>query len=241
MLKDEERERYGRQLLVPGWNQEKLAMARVLVVGLGGLGSAAALYLAAAGVGTIRVCDGEKVARSDLNRQVLYSEASLGKSKAEEAARAIAELNPHILVEKRTVFLDPRNITALIEGCDLVVDGLDSLRSRFILNEFTVKQRIPYVYGAVQGWQGYAAVFQATRTACLACLMRPDLSVRKSVPVPGVTPGIIGLIQAGEALKMLMGLRPPLLGRLLIYDGRDLSFETVGLEKNPDCPVCSSP
>ena len=241
MLKDEEKKRYGRQLLVSGWDQEKLAGAKVLVAGLGGLGSASALYLAAAGVGTIRVCDGERVERSDLNRQVLYSGSSLGKLKVEEAFRRLGALNSGILIEKRPVFMDSSNVAELIAGCGVVIDGLDNLPSRFLLNEEAFKQRIPFVYGAVQGWQGYAGVFQPPRTACLACLMRPDLASRESVSVPGVTPGTIGLIQAGEALKLLMGITPSLLGRLLIYDGQELSFETIRLERNPDCPVCSAP
>lgn len=215
-------------------------MAKVLIAGLGGLGSASALYLAAAGVGTIRVCDAERVERSDLNRQVLYSESSLGQLKVEEASRRIGALNPRVSIEKRAVFMDSSNVAELIAGCGIVIDGLDNLRSRFILNEGAFKQRIPFVYGAVQGWLGYAGVFHPPQTACMACLMRADLADREGVSVPGVTPGTIGLIQAGEAIKRLMGIPPALLGRLLIYDGRDLTFETIRVERNPDCPVCSA-
>lgn len=240
MLNNKEKERYRRQLLVPGWNQEKLAEARVLIAGLGGLGSASALYLAAAGVDTIRICDGDRIERSDLNRQVLYSESSLGQLKVEEASRRIGALNPWVSIEKQPVFIDSSNVAELIAGCGIVIDGLDNLRSRFILNEEAFKQRIPFVYGAVQGWLGYAGVFHPPETACLACLMRPDLADRDSVSVPGVTPGTIALIQAGEAIKRLMGIPPSLLGRLLIWDGRDLAFETIRVERNPDCPVCSA-
>jgi molybdopterin/thiamine biosynthesis adenylyltransferase len=241
MVKADEIERYSRQLLIPGWSQERLAAATVLIVGLGGLGSASALYLSAAGVGKLRICDGDKVERSDLNRQVLYAESSLGRPKVEEASRRIAGLNPRVSVEKRDAFLDKRNAAEMIAGCQVIVDGLDNLESRFILNEEAFKQRVPFVYGAVQGWQGYVGFFQPPRTACLACLMRPDFHSRDRVAVLGVTPGMIGLIQAGEVIKWLMGMPPSLLGRLLIHDGTDLSFETIQLDKNPDCPVCSKP
>jgi adenylyltransferase/sulfurtransferase len=239
MLREEEKERYGRQLLIPGWDQEKLAAAKVLIVGLGGLGSASALYLAAAGVGKLRICDGDRVERSDLNRQILYSESSLGSPKVEEASRRIAGLNPLVSVEKRGVFMNSGNVAGIIAGCQVIIDGLDNLASRFVLNEEAFRQRIPFVYGAVQGWQGYVGLFHPPRTACLACLMRPDLAGRQRVPVSGATPGTIGLIQANEAIKLLLGMSSSLLGRLLIYDGRELSFETIGLEKNPACPVCA--
>jgi molybdopterin/thiamine biosynthesis adenylyltransferase len=241
MLSDKEKERYVRQLLIPGWDQEKLAGATVLIVGLGGLGSASALYLAAAGVGRLRICDGDKVERSDLNRQVLYAESSLGSAKVDEAARRITGLNPTISVETRNVPLGSENAPDLVAGCQVIVDGLDNLRSRFLLNEEAFRQRIPFVYGAVQGWQGYVGLFHPPRTACLACLMNPDLPIRERVQVPGVTPGTIGLIQANEVIKLLLGMPPSLLGRLLIYDGTDLSFETIRLEKNSVCPVCSKP
>jgi molybdopterin/thiamine biosynthesis adenylyltransferase len=239
VLSEAEKERYARQLLIPGWDQEKLAGATVLIVGLGGLGSASALYLAAAGVGRIRICDGDKVERPDLNRQVLYSERSLGLAKVEEAARRLTELNPGVTVETRGVPLDARNAPELVKGCQLIVDGLDNIKSRFLLSAEAFKQRIPLVYGAVQGWQGYAGLFDPPRTACLACLMGSDILNRNLIQVPGVTPGAIGLIQANEAIKLLLGMTPSLFGRLLIYDGRELSFEIISLDRNPACPVCS--
>jgi adenylyltransferase/sulfurtransferase len=239
MLSDKEKERYSRQLLIPGWNQEKLSQATVLVVGLGGLGSASALYLAAAGIGRLHICDGDRVERSDLNRQVLYSESSLGLFKVEEAGRRIAALNPAVTVVQHNAQLDSRNAAEIIVGCQVIVDGLDSLESRFILNQESVRREIPYVYGAVHGWQGYVGFFHPPQTACLACLMRPDAFKPDRVPVWGVTPGAIGLIQAGEVVKWALGLTPSLLGRLLIYDGSSLSFELITVEKDPACPVCS--
>jgi molybdopterin-synthase adenylyltransferase len=239
MLSDEEKERYSRQILIPGWDQERLKQATVLIVGLGGLGSASALYLAAAGVGRLRICDGDTVERSDLNRQTLYSESSLGLFKVEEAGQRIAALNPLVVVEKIKVVLDSQNAGKLTEGCQVIVDGLDNLESRFILNQESFRQRIPFVFGAVHGWLGYAGFFHPPETSCLACLLRPDLYRPDRVPVFGVTPGTIGLFQAGEVIKWILGLHTPLLGRLLIYDGTDLSFEIISLGKNPACPVCS--
>jgi molybdopterin/thiamine biosynthesis adenylyltransferase len=239
MLSEEEKERYSRQVLIPGWNQEKLKQASVLVVGLGGLGSASAIYLAASGVGRLQICDGDKVELSDLNRQVLYSESSLGLPKVEEASRRIAELNPSVDVIGHNAYLDSQNAAEIIAGCQIIVDGLDSLDPRFILNQESVRRGIPYVYGAVHGWQGYAGFFQPPHTACLACLMRPDVFRPERVPVWGVTPGAIGLIQAGEVVKWALGLTPSLLSRLMIYDGSSLSFEIISVEKDPACPVCS--
>jgi len=239
MLSKEEKERYSRQVLVSGWNQEKLKQASVIVVGLGGLGSASALYLAAAGIGRLHICDGDRVERSDLNRQVLYSESSLGLPKVEEASRRIAGLNPSVDVIGRNAYVDSQNAPEIIAGCQIIVDGLDSLDPRFILNQESVRRGIPYVYGAVHGWQGYAGFFHPPQTACLACLMRPDVFRPDRVPVWGVTPGAIGLIQAGEVVKWALGLTPSLLGRLLIYDGSSLSFEIISMEKDPACPVCS--
>ncbi len=211
----------------------------MLIVGLGGLGSASALYLAAAGIGRLRICDGDRVGRSDLNRQTLYSESSIGLFKVEEAGRRIAALNPSVAVEKFKVFVDSQNAGKLAEGCQVIVDGLDNLESRFILNKESFRQKIPFVYGAVHGWLGYVGLFHAPQTACLACLMHPDLVSHDRVPVAGITPGTIGLIQANEVIKWILGMTSPLLGRLLIYDGKDLSFEIISVGKNPACPVCS--
>jgi molybdopterin/thiamine biosynthesis adenylyltransferase len=240
MLSNEEKERYSRQIIIPSWDQERLKQATVLIVGLGGLGSASAFYLAAAGVGRLRICDGDKVERSDLNRQILYSEASLGRYKVEEAGQRLIALNPSIAVDKFNVFLDSQNADKLTEGCQVIVDGLDSLESRHILNQESFRKRIPFVYGAAQGWLGYVGLFHPPQTACLACLMRPGLIGPDRVPVAGVTPGTIGLIQASEVVKWILGLTPSLLGRILIYDGRDLSFEIISVGKNPACPVCSN-
>ena len=157
----------------------------------------------------------------------------------EEAARRIAALNPSVGLEKFNVLLDSQNAGELVGHCQVIVDGLDNLESRFILNRESLRQKIPFIYGAVHGWLGYVGLFHPPQTACLACLMRADLLSPGPVPVPGITPGAIGLIQASEAIRWILGLSAPLLGRLLIYDGRDLSFEIISVGKNPACPVCS--
>lgn len=238
-LSDSEKERYTRQLTVSGWNQEKLKSARVLIVGLGGLGSASSLYLTAAGVGRLRLCDGDLVEHSDLNRQILYSEGSVGKLKVEEAKERLMSLNPCIEIEIISKFINSQNADEFTGGCDLIVDGLDNNESRFILNEKSVRMRIPYVYGAVQGWEGFVGLFHPPRTACLACFLAQDIKKPDVIPVPGILPGAIGLLQATEALKFIMGIEKSLEGRLLIYDSRNLTFDIIETEKNKKCPCCA--
>ncbi|OGD09929.1 MAG: hypothetical protein A2Y86_00415 [Candidatus Aminicenantes bacterium RBG_13_62_12] len=238
----DERRRYLRQLTLSGWDQERLDKSCVLVAGVGGLGSASSLYLAAAGVGRLRLCDADRVEISDLNRQVLFSMSSLGKPKVEEAARRLAGLNPETSVEIFEERLTGENIDRLAAECDIIVDGMDNMEGRFVLNGYSVRKGIPYVYGAVHGWEGMAALIHPPETGCLSCLI-PSIPPRPESPVPvaGFVPGAIGLIQAAEALKQLMNLGGALAGRLLIYDGRSMSFDLVAWGRNPGCPVCGSP
>lgn len=239
-LSDSEKERYLRHLSVQGWDQEKLKCARVLVQGVGGLGSASALYLTVAGVGRLRLCDGDRVGRSDLNRQILYCEESIGNLKVEEAKKRLVSINPDIEVETVVEFIDRKSVGEVTKDCDLIVDGLDNIESRFILNEQCVKMQIPYMYGAVKEWKGFVGLFHPPHTACLACVMPGDHGKTDAPPVAGVTPGTIALLQATETLKFIMGAEPTLLGRMLVYDGRDFSFDIVGIEKDKSCPHCST-
>jgi molybdopterin/thiamine biosynthesis adenylyltransferase len=238
-LSDFEKERYFKQLSVRDWDQERLRSARALIVGMGGLGSASALYLTAAGIGQIRLCDGEKVKRSNLNRQILYTEESIGKVKVEEAKKRLVSLNPDVEIEALPEPVGGQNAERLTKNCDIIIDGLDNIGSRFLLNEQSVKMQIPYVYGAVQGWQGYVGLFHPPQTACLACVMPLDIHTPDTVPIPGVLPGTIGILQATEALKFIMGVERTLAGSLLIYDSQNLTFDIVQTEKNPDCASCS--
>jgi molybdopterin/thiamine biosynthesis adenylyltransferase len=239
-LSEREQERYRRQLGVRFWDQELLKSASVLVGGVGGLGGTSSLYLALAGVGRIRIVDRDLVDPSNLNRQVLYSEDSVGRLKVEEAGRRLREANPYIQVETFAEVIDSSTIGRLAEGCSLIVDGLDNIGPRRVLNEYSVKSRVPYLYGAVRGWEGLLGLFDPPGTACLECLLSGKKETNSEVPVFGCLAGTIGLLQATEALKYLMGLEQSLLGRLLVYDGRDLSFDVVEVAKNPSCPVCSS-
>lgn len=238
-LSDLEKERYFKQLSVRDWNQERLKSAKVLIVGIGGLGSASALYLTAAGVGKVRLCDGGKVKRSNLNRQILYIEESIGKIKVEEAKKRLVSLNPDVEIETVPESIGGQNADELTKGFDIIIDGLDNIESRFLLNEQSVKKQIPYVYGAVQGWQGYVGLFHPPRTACLACVLPQDAQTPDTIPIPGVLPGIIGILQATEALKFMMGVEKTLAGSLLIYDSQNLTIDIVETEKNPNCPYCS--
>ena len=238
-LSDLEKERYFKQLSVRDWNQERLKSAKVLIVGIGGLGSASALYLTAAGVGKVRLCDGGKVKRSNLNRQILYIEESIGKIKVEEAKKRLVSLNPDVEIETVPESIGGQNADELTKGFDIIIDGLDNIESRFLLNEQSVKKQIPYMYGAVQGWQGYVGLFNPPRTACLACVLPQDAQTPDTIPIPGVLPGIIGILQATEALKFMMGVEKTLAGSLLIYDSQNLTIDIVETEKNPNCPYCS--
>ncbi len=238
-LSESEKKRYSRQSNVRNWNQEKLKSARILIVGVGGLGSASALYLTAAGIGKLRLCDGDRVQDTDLNRQILYSQASVGKLKVEEAKKRLVVFNPNVEFETIPKFLDSQNADELTRGCDLIVDGLDNNESRFILNKQSVKEKKPYVYGAVQGWEGFVGLFHPPYTACIACFLPQHAHKAEKIPVPGVLPGTIGIFQATEVLKFLMGVEGTLLGRLLVYDSQNLTYEIVDVEKNQNCPHCA--
>lgn len=233
-----ERDRYVRQLIVADWDQEKLKSASVLIAGVGGLGSIIALYLAAAGVGRIHLVDGDRVERSDLNRQVLYAENSLGQLKVEAAKRRLTTLNSEIAIDVSAENITLENIHRLARGCDLLVDGLDNMDARAILNRESVRRQIPYVYGAVRGWEGVVGLFHPPHTACFGCFSRETVSPSGVIPIAGVVPGIIGLLEATEVLKFLMGVETALLGRILVYDSRALTFDIVHVDRNPQCEFC---
>ncbi len=237
---DAEQGRYRRQIALQDWDQVKLEKSCVLVAGVGGLGSVSSLYLAAAGIGRLRLCDPDRVGLSDLNRQVLYSMSALGKPKVEEAARRLSALNPETAVEIFDEPIGPENIDRLAAECDLIVDGLDNLETRFVLNSYAVKRGVPYCFGAVRGWEGMATLIRPPETGCLSCLLRRVAPVEtQDIPVAGIVPGVIGLIQATEALKSLMGIPGRLEGRILIYDARIPTFDVLDWSKNETCPVCS--
>jgi len=240
-LTGSELERYDRQLRITGFGtkaQLRLKGSTALVVGAGGLGSAACLYLAAGGVGRLKIVDFEKVELSNLNRQVLYTTRDIGKPKVEAASRRLLELNPEIAVEPIQEEVSEENLPGLLEGVDVVLDCLDNFRSRFLLNRACIKRFKPLIHGAVYGMEGRLMTIIPGDGPCLRCLIPSNPKEREMVPVLGSLPGIVGALEALEAIKLLTGLGELAVGRLLIIDGRDLSFYSIEVKRNPECPIC---
>lgn len=237
-LSKSEIERYRRQLLIENWDQEKLKKARVLIVGVGGLGGVSATYLAAAGVGHLRICDSDKVELSNLNRQILFTSSDIDKPKAKLAAKRLSALNPDVIIETISDKLAAGNAHELASGCDLIIDGLDNHADRLILNRASFDLGIPYIYAAVNEWQGQLSFFAPPKTACLACLLPEVRPSPRLTPVFGALPGTIGSLQATLALRYLMTGEAPLFNILLIFHGDTMNFETVTFEKRLGCMVC---
>lgn len=244
-------ERYSRHLRLPEVGMEgqrRLEDSRVLLAGAGGLGSPAAFYLAAAGVGRLRLVDDDVVDRSNLQRQILHTEQALGTPKVESARERLQALNPRVRVEAVRERIDSGNVEALLDGVDVVIDGSDNFPLRYLLNDACVKLGKPLVYGAVQRFSGQVGVFDAGRhrggCPCYRCLF-PEPPPPEFAPncadagVFGVLPGIVGLLQATEAIKLLLGLGEPLAGRLLQFDALAMRFRETRLAPDPDCPVCA--
>lgn len=244
-------ERYSRHLRLPQVGvegQKRLEAARVLLVGAGGLGSPAAYYLAAAGVGHLRIADDDVVDRSNLQRQILHTEAGIGSPKVDSAAVALSALNPRAQIEAVRERVTSDNVERLLDGVDVVVDGADNFAARYLLNDACVKLGKPLVYGAVHRFEGQASVFDAGRhrgaAPCYRCLF-PEPPSAEDAPncadagVLGVLPGVIGLLQATEALKLILGIGAPLTGRLLQFDALAMRFRELRLSPDPDCPVCA--
>lgn len=239
---DEEIERYARHLVlreVGGPGQQRLKAASVLIVGAGGLGAPASLYLAAAGVGTIILADPDEVDRSNLQRQVIYEEGDLGRPKVEAAADRLHALNPHVFVAGFKGAFDETSADELVEGVDLVLDGTDDFATRFCVNAACVKHGKPLVSGAIGRWTGQVGVFG--RRPCYRCLVPeipPDAETCVAVGVIGALAGVIGSMMALEAVKTITGAGEPLTGRLLIYDALAAETRTVKVAGDPACPVC---
>jgi sulfur-carrier protein adenylyltransferase/sulfurtransferase len=244
-------ERYSRHLRLPEVGlegQRRLEAARVLLLGAGGLGSPAAFYLAAAGVGSLRLVDDDLVDRSNLQRQVLHTEARIGSPKVESAAATLSALNPRTRIEPLRERADSANVERLLEGVDVVIDGADNFPARYLLNDACVKLGKPLVYGAVHRFEGQVSVFGAGRrrgqAPCYRCLF-PEPPPPEAAPncaeagVLGVLPGVVGLLQATEAIKLILGLGEPLTGRLLQFDALSMRFRETRLRADPECPVCA--
>lgn len=242
MLTPSELQRYQRQIMLKGFGeeaQEKLKKAKVFIGGVGGLGSPAALYLAAAGIGTLRIVDSDAVELSNLNRQVLHWTRDIGKTKVDSAREKLAELNPEIHLEAIHEKITADNVSALVAGCDAIVDAMDNLAVRYLLNETAIALNLPYFHGAVYGLEGRAMTILPGKTACLMCIYQ-GVNISQKVPVVGTSPGIIGCIQATEVIKYLTGMGELLTGRLLIYDGLNMRFDEVKVNRNPSCRHCAS-
>jgi molybdopterin/thiamine biosynthesis adenylyltransferase len=239
---DEEVERYARHLVlreVGGPGQQKLKAASVLIVGAGGLGSPASLYLAAAGVGAVMLADPDVVDRSNLQRQVLYAESDIGVPKAEAAADRLAALNPHVFVAGYDGAFDAQSADELVHGVDLVLDGTDDFATRFTVNDACLRHGKPLISGALGRWTGQVGVFSGR--PCYRCLVPeipPDAETCAAVGVVGALAGVIGSIMALEAVKLIVGAGEPLTGRLLIYDGLAGETRTVKVGADPECPAC---
>ena len=243
---EEQIRRYSRHILLPevgGKGQRRLLSARVLLVGAGGLGSPAGLYLAAAGVGTLGLVDFDVVELSNLQRQVLHSTKDLGRPKVESAREAIEALNPDVAVREHRERLTSENALEILSHYDLVLDGSDNFPTRFLLNDACVLAGKTLVYGAVFRFEGQVSVFRPPEGPCYRCFI-PEMPPAGSVPscqeagVLGVLPGVIGMLQATEALKLILGIGSPLVGRLLLFDALDMTMHEVRLRRDPHCPVC---
>jgi sulfur-carrier protein adenylyltransferase/sulfurtransferase len=247
MLSPDELRRYARHLNIPGFGvaaQQRLADSRVLLIGAGGLGSPAAMYLAAAGVGTLRMVDADTVDVSNLQRQLLHGQSDLGRKKLDSAADRLREINPHVRLELQDSFFTAENAMELAADCDAILDGTDNFPTRYLSNDVAVWRRIPNVYGSILRFDGQVSVFAPHLGGpCYRC-MAPQPPAPGLVPscaeggVLGALPGIIGSMQALEVIKLLTGLGEPLLGRLLHFDTLTMTPRSIRLRRDHECPVC---
>jgi sulfur-carrier protein adenylyltransferase/sulfurtransferase len=246
-LTKEQRDRYSRHLLLPEVGvegQQKLLDAKVLLLGAGGLGSPAALYLAAAGVGTLGIVDDDEVDLSNLQRQVIHTTDRIGVPKVDSAEETISAINPDVDVVKHPVRLDASNVIELIEPYDIVVDGLDNFPTRYLLNDASVRLRKPVVSASILGFDGQLSVFQPYEGPCYRCLYPapPPAELAPSCGangVLGVLPGTMGLLQATEVVKLVLDQGDPLIGRLLLYEALGATFTELKVRRDPECPICS--
>jgi molybdopterin-synthase adenylyltransferase len=238
MISKRELARYERQILIPEWTkagQQKLKKAEVVVAGVGGLGSAVLPYLAVAGVGKIRVIDGDKVELSNLNRQILHWDKDIGRAKVDSAKEKLQSLNPDIEVEAINETITEDNVFELVADY-AIVDAMDNLPARYLLNRAALRKNLPLFHGAVYGFEGRATTMIPGKTSCLRCLYQGVIPGK--IPVVGVTPAVIGCIQATEVIKYILGVGELLTDRLLIYDGLNMRFSEVKLKKDPNCCEC---
>lgn len=244
ILTSAELERYDRQILIPEIGvagQEKLKKAGVLICGAGGLGSPAAIYLAAAGVGRITLIDHDRVALSNLNRQILHGEADIGRWKVDSAKEKLGKLNSNLMLQTITAGITDENAVEWVTGQDVILDALDNVTTRYALNKAAQKAGVPFIHGAVNGFEGRVLTVIPGRSACLRCLQRGAAPETGRFPVIGIAPAIIGVLQAAEAIKYLAGIGELLTDRLVVYDGLKARWSEFKVKKNPECEHCGRP
>jgi len=240
MLSARELERYKRQILFFGEDgQEKLKKAHIFIAGAGGLGSPVSIYLAVAGVGTITLADKDVVELTNLNRQILHYDQDVGRKKTASAEEKLTAFNPDFTVKTIDITIDESNAADLVGKADGIVDAMDNFPTRYLLNDVAIGKKIPLFHGAIRGFYGQATTIIPGKTACLRCIF-PRAPPREVFPVVGVTPGLIGMVQATEVLKYLLGSGELLANRLFVWDGMQSHAEEISVERNPVCPSCNT-
>jgi molybdopterin-synthase adenylyltransferase len=242
MLTQSELTRYDRQIMIPEIGregQEKLKNAKVFIAGAGGLGSPISIYLAAAGIGYIKIADHDKVDLSNLNRQILHWERDVGRMKVDSALEKLEGLNHGLKIETIKETIDENNVMAIVGDCDVIVDAMDNFPARYILNKVAIEKKIPFFHGAVQGFEGRVLTILPGKSACFRCMYH-GTPPQEKFPVVGATPAIIGSIQATEVIKYIVGAGDLLTDRLLIYDGMSMEFKEFKIKKNPQCDHCGT-
>jgi len=240
-LSKEELIRYNRQIIYQDWGEEgqrKIKQATVFIAGVGGLGGPVSMYLAAAGVGKLKICDNGYVEPSNLNRQILFNNSNLNQEKASVAKNTLNRLNPHIAIEHFSERISRDNIDRLVRGSEIIVDCLDNFETRYILNEYAVSKRLPFVHAGVEGLAGQVTFIHPPETPCLKCIVPRTPVSQKVFPIIGTTAGILGCLEANEVLKYLTGIGFNLKGVLIIWNGMETDFHRIEIGKDPDCPVC---
>jgi molybdopterin/thiamine biosynthesis adenylyltransferase len=241
MLSKEELNRYNRQIICQDWGesgQEKVKDATIFIAGVGGLGGPVSIYLAAAGIGKLRICDNGRVEHSNLNRQVLYNDGHLNEAKVVAAKDVLSTLNPHIEVEHFQEEITHDSVHHLVGNSALIIDCLDNFATRYILNDFALSRKLPLVYGGVEGLAGQITFIHTPETPCLRCMIPEAPPPQRVFPIVGTTAGIIGCLEANEALKYITGIGSTLKGILMIWDGVDTNFHRIEVVKDPNCPAC---
>ncbi len=243
-LSSDELERYDRQIRIKGIGESgqlKLKKARVMVAGAGGLGCPASLYLAAAGVGYLAVVDKETAELSNLNRQVLHWSYDVGKLKCVSVAEKLHQLNPEVKIETISKVITPDNARELVKGFTAVVDGMDNWRTRFMLNQACVQENVPFIHAGVHSLYGQITTILPRKGPCLQCILPTIPPTEEKFPILGATAGTLGLLEAMEAIKLIVGIGELLVGRMLYFDAETMSVQEIRVERKADCPICGKP